>query len=123
MSRAHLKITPGDHEHLRRLAQERGCNMVDVLEALVEDVEAGRIYPLLSGRGRGNGSKQFGIRPAVARRVKALADAWGVYNHQVVTWLLDHAEKVEPQSPHDIWGDMAALKESYERMIASEGAA
>jgi len=55
--------------------------------------------------------------------VKALRLTWGVYDHQVVTWLLESAaDLVKRPNPMDTWARMEANRAEYERIIAEAGA-
>lgn len=118
MSHSSIRVKPGDHVRLRVLAEKRGMTIKDLLDRLTTAAEQGEIYRPLSGRIRTNGTKNIAATFEQRDRINALAEDWGVYVHQVVSWLLDHAAAVKPQSPHDIWRDMVALKRNYKQMIA-----
>ena len=113
-----IRVKPGDHAHLKRLAQERKCDMVDVLAALVAEVEAGRIYKPLCGKVRSQGTSRLSAPAELADKVNTLKDEWGVYAPQVVTWLLRHEAQTKPPDPMDTWARMEANRVTYEQLIA-----
>lgn len=113
-----IRIKPGDHEHLRRMAQKQGRDMVDILAALVTEAEAGHIYKPLCGKARSHGTSRLSVPAELADKVNALKNKWGIYAPQVVTWLLGSADLVKPPDPMDTRARMEANRPTYERLIA-----
>ena len=117
-----IRVKPGDAVHLGRLAEERKSTVIDILAALVAEAEAGRIYPPLCKRKRGGGSDKITVTPELGARVKVLREVWGLYDHQVVTWLLGHEAQTKPPNLMDTWARMEANRVTYEQLIAEAGA-
>lgn len=113
-----IRIKVSDHEHLRRMAQKQGRDMVDILAVLVTEAEAGRIYKPLCGKIRSHGTSKLSAPAELANRVNALKSEWGVYAPQVVAWLLESADLVKPPDLMDTWARMGANRATYERIIA-----
>lgn len=114
-----IRVKPGDKAHLAQLAQERGCDIVDVLDALVAEAEAGRIYKPLCGRKKGRETVKVTVSMELGKRFGTIRDAWGVYSQQAVTWLLKSADLVKHPDPIDTWARMEKTRKLHEQLWAA----